>query len=881
MYRLIQAACLGYFVIALNSPAQAGSSTNALGSAPAVDFSRPGGTFVDSFALTLSTASSEALIRYTLDGRLPTAASTIYSSPIPINSSVQVRAMTFVAGLPPGPPHSESYLALKSDVLSFSSDLPVVVIYNFKGGPVPVDPRQFANLSVFEPGSGRTSLTNAPTLSVRAGINLRGSSTLFQPKSNFRVELWDDADQGKNYPVLGMPADNDWVLYACDNFEPVLIHNPFMHDLSRQIGRYSPRNRFVEVYLNTTGGPVSHANYNGVYVLLEKIKQGKPRVDIDQLQPADLQPPELTGGYLMSVDRSNPGEGQIYGGGLGVNALDPKWDELVQSPRTVQLDYISSYLDAFDQALNAANFADPVSGYAQYVDVDSALDHHILNTLAFNVDALRLSAYFYKPRNGKLTFGPLWDFDRALGSTDGRDANPRVWRSPSGDQGTDMFNPAPNVFSNPWFSRMFRDLDFWQRWIDRWQELRRSQFALTNLYALVDSLAGQVREAERREVARWPGFTMPRGGSYQAEVDRMKTWLSNRIDFIDTNFLGAPVFGSPGGTVAVGASTRLSAPAGATIYYTLDGTDPRARGGAPAVEAKIYSGPLTLTRNVRLVARSWDSNHRNLTGPGKPPLSSPWSGSVAATYVVSLPTVAVSEIMYHPAPPPAGSPNSAEQFEFIELKNTGDQPVSLLGCQFAQGIAYLFTTNSSVTFLDPGEYLVLVKDRAAFGARYPNVKNIAGEYEGNLDNSGERIVFQGPLQETIAEFSYSPAWYPSTAGQGLSLVLADENGAPGDVSAATSWRPSSVLNGSPGGPDPAAPLTLRFVHLEDDTMDLQFQAAPGQSYSALKSDLAKPGAWQKLIDYPEQGSARLLKVTDPIAPGAMGRFYQIVSPAVP
>ena len=84
-----------------------------------------------------------------------------------------------------------------------------------------------------------------------------------------------------------------------------------------------------------------------------------------------------------------------------------------------------------------------------------------------------LSGYFYKPRDGKLTFGPLWDFDRALGSTDGRDNNPRVWRSASPDYGTDMFNSDP-IFSNPWYSQMFRDPDFWQRWIDRWQELRRS-----------------------------------------------------------------------------------------------------------------------------------------------------------------------------------------------------------------------------------------------------------------------------------------------------------------------------------------------------------------------------------------------------------------------
>ena len=102
---------------------------------------------------------------------------------------------------------------------------------------------------------------------------------------------------------------------------PVLIHNHFMHDLSREIGRYSPRARFVEVYVNTGGGPITAANYNGVYVLLEKIKQGQERVDIAQLEPEHSRPPQVTGGYLMSVDRSAPGEGQLYAGGLGINSL--------------------------------------------------------------------------------------------------------------------------------------------------------------------------------------------------------------------------------------------------------------------------------------------------------------------------------------------------------------------------------------------------------------------------------------------------------------------------------------------------------------------------------------------------------------------------------
>lgn len=770
-------------------------------SAP-VKFSRPAGTFTAPFALELTTDSPGAVIRYTVNGSLPTPQSPVYSGPITVSGTVQVRAISLSPGLLPSAPESRTYLQLDANAAPFTSDLPVIVIHNFQGGRVPAGTRQFANISVFEPGFGRTSLTNRPTLSTRAGINIRGSSTMGQAKSNFRVEFWNEYNDDQHHPLLGMPPEADWILYACNNFEPVLIHNKFVHDLSRQIGRYSPRARFVEVFVNTQGGPVTAANYNGVYVLLERIKRGPDRIDIDSLQPEHSKAPEVTGGYVLSVDRGAPDEGQLYAGGLGINAQHPKWEEIIQPQRAAQYRYITEYLDEMLTVLNSPNFADPVNGYAKYVDVPAAIDHHILNVLAFNVDALRLSGYFYKPRNGKLTFGPLWDCDRALGSTDGRDSNPRVWRSASGDEGTDMFNPDW-IFSNPWYSPMFRDIDFWQRWIDRWQELRRDAFSLANLHALVDSLTGQVREAQKREVARWPGFTSPRFGGYQGEVDHLKRWLADRVDFIDTNFLAAPVISHPGGPAEPGVSVRLSGPPGATLFYTLDGTDPRAPGGNVSPGARTYSGPITLSQNARLTARARNLNHRNLTGAKKPPLSSPWSGPVAATFVMSQPALTISEIMFAPAPVPGSL--DPEDFEFIELRNTGTTPLNLSGARFTAGIDYTFTAASGVTSLGPGEYVLLVKNRAAFTTRYPGIGNIAGEYLGSLSNQGEQIVLSGPLQEPLLDFTYDNSWLPLADGAGFSLVPLDESAPSERWSSRSHWRNSSAFGGSPGAADPALP----------------------------------------------------------------------------
>ena len=275
-----------------------------------------------------------------------------------------------------------------------------------------------------------------------------------------------------------------------------------------------------------------------------------------------------------------------------VNMLYPKWDELQQPQRAAQQQYITDYLDTMSSVLNSANFADPVEGYAKYIDVDAAIDHHILNVLAFNVDALRLSAYFFKPRDGQATFGPLWDFDRALGPPTVATATRASGARPA--RITAPICSIPIHLFQPWFSRMFLDPDFWQRWIDRWQELRRGAFALTNLQGLVDSLANQAREAEKRQIARWPGFTTPRGGSYQAEVDRMKNVAFQPGGLHRYQLPRGAGFECSCGAMGAGTVVSIAGPAGATIYYTVDGSDPRARGGDINPAALIYSGPITV-----------------------------------------------------------------------------------------------------------------------------------------------------------------------------------------------------------------------------------------------------------------------------------------------
>ena len=158
--------------------------------------------------------------------------------------------------------------------------------------------------------------------------------------------------------------------------------------------------------------------------------------------------------------------------------------------------------------------------------------------------------------------------------------------------------------------------------------------------------------------------------------------------------------------------------------------------------------------------------------------------------------------MYHPV---ASGTNTASDFEFIELKNVGAQPLNLIGVSLTNGVYFTFTATNAITNLGPGQYLVLVANTAAFRSRYPAVTNVAGQYTGRLGNGGEHLYLQGALQEPILDFTYDNSWYPTTDGQGFSLVIRNEYAPFNTWTNPASWRTSVAVNGSPGRFDGTAP----------------------------------------------------------------------------
>ncbi|HXJ73437.1 MAG TPA: CotH kinase family protein, partial [Candidatus Dormibacteraeota bacterium] len=453
-------------VVGFSVEATPGAPNSAQGDgfASPVVFSRESSTFVDPFVIEMS-APPGSVIHYTTTTNLPTLASPVYAGPIRITATTVIRARAYAPGRLPGPPRTGHYIQLNTNAVNFTSDLPIAILDNFGGGPVPAKGEQYVCLMVFEPKANRrSSITNAPDLVTAGRFHRRGSSTLNSPKASWAFEAWDEFFHHKDVPLLGMPPESDWVMYAPNEYDLALIHNPLAYQLSREIGRQAPRTRFVEVLLKKDRGQLSPVNlpnfsptsdYYGIYVFMEKIKIGEGRVNIDKLQEGDAKAPAVTGGYLWKIDRPDPGQLGFVGAGRTVRYVDPDEHAMQRPAREAQRQYIKDYFRDFGVALKGADFRDSERGYRKYIDMDSWIDHHILNVVMFNVDALHLSAYFHKPRNGRITMGPLWDFDRALGSTDGRDFNPTKFGRISSEWSADFFKDS-------WWKRMFTDPDFWQ-----------------------------------------------------------------------------------------------------------------------------------------------------------------------------------------------------------------------------------------------------------------------------------------------------------------------------------------------------------------------------------------------------------------------------------
>lgn len=413
------------------------------------------------------------------------------------------------------------------------SNLPLILI-NTQGNFIPNESKITARMSVINNANNINKLTDKDfEYDGFIGIETRGNtSQMFFEKKSFTLETRTDSGTNRNVSLLGMPAENDWVLYGPYS-DKSMIRNVLAYHLGNSQDRWSPRTQFCEVFLND--------EYRGVYVLTEKIKIDKNRVNIAKLKSEDNAGDELTGGYIMRIDRDRPGSwnspfmGRTGSVDVPISYLDPAYDELTLQQRQ----YIRDYITEFEYALHGENFKDPVLGYRAYIDVISFIDYFIITEVSRDLDGYRCSVYFHKDKNsksGKLNMSPFWDYNLGFGNGNFFQAQNTVgWTSDGIGKGDWYEIPF-------WWDRLQEDAYFNTCLKYRWYELRSKAFNNDSIFDFIDSNADLLEKAQQRNYQKfnilnsyiWPNSYI--GGSYFNEVNYLKQWIADRLSWLDSQF---------------------------------------------------------------------------------------------------------------------------------------------------------------------------------------------------------------------------------------------------------------------------------------------------------------------------------------------------------
>lgn len=421
-----------------------------------------------------------------------------------------------------------------------SSDLPIFVINTDGAAIIPDEPKIGAYMGIIYNGEGVRNYMTDPfnVYSNKIGIETRGSSSQGFPQQSYGFETRDINGTPKDTIVLGMPEERDWILYA-PYTDKTCMRNILSYDISNKMGHYASRTKLCELVLN--------GQYQGIYVLMEKIKADNNRVDIAKLQPTDISGDQLTGGYIVKIDKTtgNGGEGWTSGyqasSGTNINYLYHYPSSANIMPE--QQVYIQTYIDSFEDALAGPNFTDPILGYMNYASINSFIDYFILNEISKNVDGYRISTYLHKNKEsngGKLKMGPVWDYNLGWWNADYCEGDLSTgWAY----QFNDICGGGLDVPF--WWARFLQDPSYTTQLRCRWEELRETTLSINSLDQFIDSLATYLDESQERYFTKYPILGQyvwpnpsPLATDYAGEITALKTWINDRIAWMDVNVPG-------------------------------------------------------------------------------------------------------------------------------------------------------------------------------------------------------------------------------------------------------------------------------------------------------------------------------------------------------
>lgn len=806
-------------------------------------FEEEASIFNETKTVSLVHENPRARIYFTIDGSLPDESSTLYQGVISLRASAQINARAYAEDFVPSPITTRVFIATssRSNTISFDSDLPVVVIdtQHSRISSLSRTPALMHIYDVLE--DGRARLNHTPVFQGVGSLKVRGSSTEGRPKKAYSVEIQDVYGNDRDVSLLGMPEESDWILYAPYNFDRALMRNPLTYELSQSMGRYAVRTRFCEVYVNIPNRPLGASSYQGVYVLMEKIKRGRNRVDVDKVLQRHTELPEVSGGYVLKIDRLDPGDNGFVGGLQALAFVEPKESEVTSAQRS----FLVNYLNSMNRSLRNRDYTATTPAYDRYLDEAAWIDFHILNEFTKNPDGFRLSTYMYLPRDGRLTFGPVWDFDRTMGcDDDNRAANPAGWSG---------------VHRYGWWMQMFRNPNFEQAYIDRWQSLREGVFSTDNLHAIIDRMADELSESSERNFQKWP--LLRSVSAWRTEVRQLKNWVRDRAKWMDAQYLTPPRWDTQPGPVPEDGFVRFQSD-GNDLYVTMDGTDPRLPGGGVAPSAKLLSfrrAVVEVDQPLRLMARSYDNGR--------------WSGLLEGYFVLPEPApLILSEIMYHPSDAAwVNTPWREEDLEYLEIFNQGDHSIQLDGLALTQGVTFTFPSWE----LLPGQAVVVASNPDALRESFPQIADaILGPFVGRLANNGETLTLLDGAGRILDELSYGDEepWPAAADGDGSSLVRMRSDGAE-----PTAWIASVEPGGNPARHRTLVEIPVSITRISGEALQLNFQVEAGRSYQLMATLDLSSDSWE-IIQIWEASPTSHDKTVVLDAPFAPQRFFKLVTP---
>lgn len=452
--------------------------------------------------------------------------------------------------------------ACAQDVTLTSSNLPIVVIQTEQA--INADEKVRGTMKIIDNGVGETNhIDDAPNdYDGFIGIKWRGESSLNFNQKKYTIETWDEQGNDINVSLLGMPAEADWVLLAPYN-DVSMVRDVFAYYMWNEMGHWGPRTQMCEAVVN--------GEYMGVYALCERIKRDKNRVDISKLKPEDIEGRDVTGGYIVRIDafdsedetfqskvkgiKTQQSWGWGWGGGETTTTVESPITWTIYYPKKKdiqpeQRNYIQNFIDQTELAIQADNFADPIDGYTQWIDVASFIDYFIHTEVSLNADGFKRSAYYYKEKDkkdgtvGKLFAGPVWDFNLAYGNCSFCNANKvNSWVY----EGCET-NPTPVMWR-----RLLEDPAFRNAVKCRYLQLRQTILSEESIDAFLDSYAALLDEAKDRQLQKYKEilksdnpwdfgptsfYAAYRVSSYEEEIATVKDWFRQRLAFLDANLPG-------------------------------------------------------------------------------------------------------------------------------------------------------------------------------------------------------------------------------------------------------------------------------------------------------------------------------------------------------